>query len=69
MQVSIVYEDECVGCPPERGCLGNACPNKNVAHYYCDKCDAEVSAGELYEVDDEDLCEDCLKTKFRKEYY
>ena len=26
----IKYEDECVGCPPERGCLGSVCPNRNV---------------------------------------
>lgn len=68
--MSVVLENECVGCPPERGCLGDACPNRNVAHYYCDKCDAEVdSSEELYEVDGEDLCECCLKERFRKEYY
>lgn len=67
--MSIVFEDECVGCPPEMGCLGSVCPNKNVAHYYCDKCDEEVPPDELYEVDGEDLCAECLKAKFRKEYY
>lgn len=67
--MSVVFEDGCVGCPSEMGCIGDSCPNKHEAHYYCDKCDAEVSAGELYEVDDEDLCVDCLKERFRKEYY
>jgi hypothetical protein len=28
-----------------------------------------VSPENLYEVDGVDLCEDCLKDKFRKEYY
>ena len=35
----IKYENECVGCPPEMGCLGDECSNRNVPHYYCDKCD------------------------------
>ena len=67
--MSVTFENECVGCPPERGCLGDSCPNRRVEHFFCDKCDAEVSPGELYEVDGEDLCEDCLKERFRKEYY
>lgn len=68
--MSITFENECVGCPPEMGCMGDSCPNRKVAHYFCDKCDTEVdSPGDLYEVDGVDLCEDCLKDKFRKEYY
>lgn len=67
--MSIIFENECVGCPPDMGCLGDACPKRSVAHFYCDKCDAEVDPEDLYEVDDVDLCIDCLKDKFRKEYY
>ena len=52
----IKYEDECVGCPKEMGCLGNACPNRNVPHLYCDKCGDDC----------EELCEDCLKERFEK---
>ena len=37
----IIFEDECVNCPPEMGCLGKGCPNKRVPHYICDKCDEE----------------------------
>jgi hypothetical protein len=29
-------------------------------------CDEEI-CGDIYNVDDEDLCEECLKDKFRKE--
>lgn len=61
----ITYENECVGCPSEMGCLGGACPHQNVPHYYCDICNDEVD--ELYEVDGDDCCEDCLKREFRKE--
>lgn len=50
-------ENDCVGCPPEIGCLGSACPYINVIHYYCDHCGAEET---LYEYDDEELCKYCL---------
>ena len=53
----IILEDECVNCPPELGCLGNCCPNRNVPHYICDKCNEEDV---LYELDDRQLCADCL---------
>lgn len=39
--MSIRYDNECVGCPPELGCLGEACPNRNVPIYICDICGAE----------------------------
>ena len=58
----IRYENECVGCPPERGCLGSGCPNRNVPYYYCDKCGDDAE----YNFDGEDLCEDCLLEKFNK---
>lgn len=57
-------ENMCVGCPPERGCLGSACPNRNVPVYYCDKCKDEVSPDELYEFDDQQLCSECLLSNF-----
>ena len=57
------YEDGCVGCPPEMGCMGNACPNRNIAIYVCDRCDEDIE-GDVYEVDGEHLCEGCLKAMF-----
>ena len=60
-------EDRCCGCAaPGYPCEGNSCPNKNVRVYYCDKCGEEIT-DEVYEVDGEDLCEDCLKKMFLKE--
>lgn len=50
-------ENECVGCPPERGCLGGRCPNKNVLRFYCDRCREETT---LYYWNDEELCQECL---------
>lgn len=63
----IVYEDECVCCPTEMGCLGNSCPNRNVPHYYCDgeDCGEEFEPSELYDFDGSMLCKDCLASKFK----
>ena len=61
----VKVENGCVGCPPEMGCMGSSCPNRNVKVIYCDCCGEEI-CDEVYEVEGEDLCEDCLKDKFRK---
>lgn len=58
----IIYEDECVGCPTELGCMGNACPNRNIKHLYCDKCGDDVE--KLYKYDGQEICEDCLLEEF-----
>ena len=44
--------------------MGSACPNRHVPHFYCDKCGEDVE--ELYKVDGEELCEECLKDNFEK---
>lgn len=59
----IKYENECVGCPPEMGCMGSSCPNRNVPRFYCDKCKEEE---ELYEFDGEQLCIECIKERLVK---
>lgn len=63
----IRYEDNCVGCPPEMGCLGGACPNKNVPVFNCDKCEAELGEDELYNVEGRMLCSECVLKKFKAE--
>ena len=60
----ITYEDECVGCQTEMGCMGSACPYMNVPHLYCDKCEEEVD--DLYEWDDEQVCIDCILKSLKK---
>lgn len=61
----IRIEDHCVGCTDlGMHCLGFACRNRNVEVHYCDKCGAELPDDEIYDVDGEELCEDCLKEKF-----
>lgn len=52
------YENHCVNCPPEMGCLGKSCPNIDVPVYCCDICGEE---GAEYEIENNDLCKDCAK--------
>lgn len=58
----VKIENDCVSCGLP--CLGDACPLRRVEHRYCDKCGDEVGI-EYYDVDGEELCEYCLKEKFR----
>lgn len=67
--MAITFEDECVGCPKGMGCLGSSCPYKNVPHWTCDECDAEVDEGELWDVNGKQICEECLKEMFPKVEY
>ena len=60
----IKYENECVGCPKEMGCMGDSCPNRNVKHLYCDICSADVDT--LYYEGSYELCEECLLKTFEK---
>lgn len=63
-------ENHCCDCAvPGYPCQGDACPRRHVEVTYCDKCDpdCEYPLDEVFEVDGEELCEECLKNKFRKE--
>lgn len=57
----ITYENDCVGCGLP--CLGNSCPHRNVAHYYCDECGDET---EIYHFEEEQLCIECIKHRLNK---
>lgn len=45
-------------------CRGNACSLRQVEVHYCDLCNDELD--EIYDVDGEELCEECLKEMFRR---
>lgn len=60
----IRYENECVGCPQEMGCIGESCPFLNVPRLYCDECDDEQDV--LYWWDDEQLCLDCVEARLER---
>lgn len=63
-----IYSDDCCQCAvPSYPCMGSACSNRNVPHYYCDgECGEEFSPSELYDFDGDMLCVDCLVKQFRK---
>ena len=51
-------ENDCCGCAvPAYPCMGNSCPKRNVAHYYCDECGRE---DKLYHWNDRELCVECV---------
>ena len=59
-------ENQCCDCAvPGYPCRGSICEYRHVTVYYCDNCGEELE--EIFRVDDEDLCECCLKEKFRKD--
>ena len=63
----VKYENECCGCATENyPCMGNACPNRRVKHWYCDHCKNEIDPDEVYDAYGEDLCDDCLRKQFRR---
>ena len=64
----VQYENHCCECAaPGYPCSGSACPLRKVPVYYCDKCGEELDDEDIYEVDDEELCEECLKEMFRRD--
>lgn len=50
----------CVCCPPERGCLGRACPNRRAVTWYCDSCGAEGEREDFRVFGDKELCAECF---------
>jgi len=64
----IRHENDCVGCPSGLGCIGSACPYRDVVVFVCDECEGEVD--ELYEyADGRQLCADCLLEQYKKITY
>lgn len=63
----IRVEDECVECPSELGCLGSACPYKDVVRYYCDECKDEYES--IYYFDGQELCIDCIEKRLERVEY
>ena len=53
----IRFENECVGCHTNMGCMGSSCPYMHVPYFVCDKCGDEVEM--LYDTCDGQLCEKC----------
>ena len=61
----VKYENECCGCAvPAYPCMGSACPNRNVPHFYCDECKEDVET--LYYYDGKELCLECIEKMLEK---
>lgn len=54
----IKFENECVGCPKEMGCLGSGCPYTHVPYLFCDKCGQD--SDKLYNTEEGQFCVDCV---------
>ena len=64
--MGIRYENQCDGCESAGyPCLGRSCEKKRVPIPFCDRCKEDID-GDIYESDDEELCEECLKAKHRR---
>ena len=60
----VKIQNQCCDCAvPGYPCQGASCPLTRVEVHFCDKCGDELD--EIYDVDDEELCEHCLKEMFR----
>lgn len=60
-------ENHCCDCAtPGYPCRGRLCPLTSVEVHYCDHCGEEI-VGDIYDVEDEELCEECLKEMFRRD--
>lgn len=57
----IKYENQCVNCGLP--CIYEACRYYKVPVCYCDACDEEYAE---YKVEDEDLCEYCVRNLCRE---
>lgn len=56
--------DNCVQCGLP--CRGSLCPNNSVSpEYTCDECEEEFEPEELYDLDGDMLCKDCLLEQFK----
>lgn len=61
----LMIENHCCDCAvPGFPCMGDCCPLLEVKVHYCDSCGIEIE--DIYDVDGEELCEDCLKEMFKR---
>ena len=58
----IILENHCVDCGLP--CLGLGCKYNQVEVHRCDECDTELD--DIFDVDGEELCAECLKDRFRR---
>lgn len=64
----VKFEDQCVGCPAEMGCMGNSCPYMNVPIFICDVCESKVLYKDIRDIDGQHICRDCYMDKCETEF-
>lgn len=65
--IKLIYDKgNCVGCPPEMGCMGKDCPQCWETKMICDICGGECS--EVWKADGADYCEDCFDFYIKEHY-
>ncbi len=67
----VKFENHCCDCATVAyPCLGNRCPNRRIAVCYCDNCDPNHNypLDEAFEINGIDVCLECLKKEFKKEF-
>lgn len=63
----IIYEDMCVGCPPDV-CSRGYCPySEPIPIHVCDRCENN-SDDCLYIYNNEELCYDCVYEQIKEDY-
>lgn len=60
----VKYENHCCDCG--KPCIREACPYYRVAVHYCDNPKCREVLDEIFDVDDGEYCEECLKDMFRR---
>ena len=62
----VKIENHCCDCAvPGYPCRGDMCPLRKIEVHYCGKCGYEID-GDIYDVDDEELCEECVLDMFKR---
>jgi hypothetical protein len=61
----IRYENRCVECAEDMGCVGSVCRYVNVMTVECDECGEERE--EIYSYGGQELCPDCLIAALKEE--
>lgn len=61
------HVETCVGCTSMGlHCRGHACPNYDgIFEYTCDKCKEGFDPEDLYDVDGEMLCAECVLNQYK----
>ena len=59
-----IIKNDCVGCPPEIGCLGSTCPYINVEYFFCDDCGREA----MYIFEGRHYCQKCAEELVDSEF-